>query len=121
MIDLIGRPYALGADGTGQDGAVDCIHLVYIVLNRLGIETPTFNPKWYTSGRVRIFRDLLKWGVVIDAPLYDGDVVLLPRPTATFAVAWNKGCLYINQPLNAVAWCHLAQLRSSRSFRMKGI
>ena len=49
MIDLIGRPYRLGADGTGADGAIDCIHLVYVVLERLNIPTPDFKDDWYNK------------------------------------------------------------------------
>ncbi len=43
--DLVGMRYKLGADGS--NGEIDCIHLVYTVLERLGIPTPAFNDGWY--------------------------------------------------------------------------
>lgn len=119
MIDLIGKPYRLGADGSDPDGALDCIHLVYTVLDRLGIATPMFDPSWYDGNKIQILRALLRWGVRIDRPQYDGDVLLLPQAAATFAVSWSHGCLYINQHLMAVAWCPLLDRPNCRCFRMK--
>ena len=60
MIDLIGRPYRLGANGTGADGAIDCIHLVYVVLERRNIPTPVFKDDWYNQSVRQYGRDLLK-------------------------------------------------------------
>ena len=97
MIDLIGRPYRLGADGTGPDGAIDCIHLVYVVLERMGIPTPEFQADWYNQSVRQYGRDLLKWGTRVDEPQYDGDVLLLDQGDPVFAVVWSKGCLYINK------------------------
>jgi hypothetical protein len=98
VIDLIGRPYRLGADGTGADGAIDCIHLVYVVLERMNIPTPEFRDDWYNQSVRQYGRDLLKWGSRIDQPGYDGDVLLLDQ---------------------AVAWCPIDGVSNSHCFRMK--
>ena len=119
MIDLIGKPYILGADGTGPDGAIDCIHLVYVVLERMGIPTPEFQDDWYNQSVRQYGRDLLKWGTRVDEPQYDGDVLLLDQGDPVFAVVWSKGCLYINSHLKAVAWCPISIVSSSHCFRMK--
>ena len=119
MIDLIGRPYRLGADGTGADGAIDCIHLVYVVLERMNIPTPKFKNDWYNQSVRQYGRDLLKWGSRIDQPGYDGDVLLLDQGDPVFAVVWSRGCLYINRHLKAVAWCPIGTLSSRYYFRMK--
>ena len=119
MIDLIGRPYRLGADGTGADGAIDCIHLVYVVLERMNIPTPKFKDDWYNQSVRQYGRDLLKWGSRIDQPGYDGDVLLLDQGDPVFAVVWSRGCLYINRHLKAVAWCPIGTLSNKCCFRMK--
>jgi hypothetical protein len=119
VIDLIGRPYRLGADGTDADGAIDCIHLVYNVLDRLGIATPDFKASWYDNNWRAISRDLLCWGRRIKMAEYDGDVLVLPQANATFAVTWSNGCLYVNQHLMAVAWCPIGKLSCSHCFRTK--
>lgn len=118
MIDLVGTPYRYGADGS--DGAIDCIHLVYTVLGRLGISTPPFKPDWYGAGRVSIARDLLRWGRRIPVPAYDGDVALLPQEAAAFAVTWQNGLLYINRDLLQVAWCPIGVMPKCPCFRMRG-
>ena len=119
MIDLIGRPYRLGANGTGADGAIDCIHLVYVVQERLGIPMPPFKDEWYGQSIRQYGRDLLKWGSRIDQPGYDGDMLLLDQGNPVFAVVWSRGCLYINRHLKAVAWCPIGTVSSSHCFRMK--
>lgn len=119
MLHMLGKPYRLGADGTDADGAVDCINLVYMTLAELGIEAPTFQKSWYTASRIRIIRDLLNWGRRIDEVEYDGDVLLLPQAQATFAVTWNRGCLYINQHSKVVAWCPIGSLPTNHCFRSR--
>ena len=119
MIDLIGRPYRLGADGTGADGAIDCIHLVYAVLKRMNIPTPEFKDDWYNQSVRQYGRDLLKWGTRVDEPQYDGDVLLLDQGDPIFAVVWSRGCLYINRHLKAVAWCPIDEVSNNHCFRMK--
>jgi hypothetical protein len=103
-VDLIGRPYRLGADGTGADGAIDCIHMVYVALDDMGIPTPAFNAGWYEAPRRQIARDLLTWGRRIPKGSYDGDILLLQQDQTAFAVAWSQGILYINNRLQKVAW-----------------
>lgn len=119
MIDLIGRPYRLGADGSDADGALDCIHLVFTALDRLGLPHPERRQEWYDGKSFA--RDLLTWCRRIKAPGYDGDVLLLPQETTAFAVYWENGCLYINQHLKAVAWCPIGGVPSYRCFRLKSV
>ena len=119
MIQLIGTPYALGANG--DDNAIDCIHLVYAVLRQLAIATPPFDTAWYEASNRRILRDLLTWGNRVDIPQYDGDVVLLREKTTAFAVTWQNGLFYINKDLKAVAWCPIGILPILYCFRTKNI
>jgi hypothetical protein len=119
MMDLIGRPYRLGADGTDPDGALDCIHLVYEVLSRLGIRTPPFNAAWYDASNRTIARDLLRWGTRISYPAYDGDIAVLLQPSTAFSVTWQTGILYINRHLSQVAWCPIGTLQTYHCFRTK--
>ena len=115
--DLVGVPYRRGADGT--DGAIDCIHLVYAVLERLEIRTPAFRQEWYEAGWRDIARDLLKWGYRIPGPRYDGDVLLFPQSAQAFGVTWHAGILYINQMTKRVAWCPVSNVTPSHCFRSK--
>jgi hypothetical protein len=117
--DLIGRPYRWGADGT--DAEIDCIHLVYVVLERLEIQTPPFKPEWYTASKRQIVRDILSWGRRIGRPEYDGDILLLRQSSWAFAVTWQTGILYINRHLKKVAWAPAQAFSDPICFRMKGI
>lgn len=115
--DLVGKPYRLGADGS--DGAIDCIHLVYTVLGRLGIPTPEFQADWYTADIKTVLRDIHKWGRRVAQPQYDGDVLLLRQTGWGFAVVWQDGILYVNGELQKVAWSPLCAVQDCRSYRMK--
>jgi hypothetical protein len=115
--DLIGRPYRLGADGSGDE--IDCIHLVYEVQRRLGIAMPPFNAGWYEAGKWQVTRDLLTWGERVGEPLYDGDILLVPQDGWAFAVTWQTGILYINRQLEKVAWCPTQSLASRHCFRSR--
>lgn len=115
--DLVGKPYRLGADGS--DGSIDCIHLVYTVLNRLQIPTPKFQPDWYTADIKTVLRDIHKWGRRVAQPQYDGDVLLLRQGGWGFAVVWQDGILYINGKVQKVAWSPLCAVQDCRSYRMK--
>lgn len=117
--DLIGRPYRLGADGTGFDGAIDCIHLVFDVHRRLGLSVPVTRQAWY-QGRY-VARDMLTWWRRIDVAEYDGDVLLIPQPAVAFSVFWKQGCLYINQISETVAWCPIGAMPKARCFRSKSV
>jgi hypothetical protein len=119
VIQLIGTPYKLGADGT--DNAIDCIHLVFTVLQQLAITTPPFDAAWYEASDRRILRALLTWGNRIHNPEYDGDVVLLREKTTAFAITWQNGLFYINKDLKAVAWCPIGILPTLYCFRTKSI
>jgi hypothetical protein len=116
--DLIGRPYRIGANGSGAE--IDCIHLVYEVLRRLDIATPPLDPAWYEGGSGRtIARALLDWGKRVDKPSYDGDVLLIRQPGWAFAVTWQTGILYINRNLNKVAWSPSAMFHGHHCFRSR--
>jgi hypothetical protein len=110
--------YKLGADGS--NGEIDCIHLVYTVLERLNIPKPEFKQSWYNASPRTVVRELKAWGNRVDRPEYDGDVLLMTQGPWAFAVVWLNGVLYINTEVERVSWCSLQQLRSFRCFRMKG-
>lgn len=111
-------PYRLGADGS--TGEIDCIHLVYKVLDELDIETPNFDPQWYEASTKAVLRELLSWGDRVDRPTYDGEVILIPQDRWAFAAVWNQGILHISKLTNKVAWCPLHALSNVHCFRMKG-
>lgn len=118
--DLIGLPYKLGSDGS--NGTIDCIHMVYAALRRMGIKTPQFNPTWYNASARVIYRDLKAWGRQINSPQYDGDVLLiLEAGRPIFAVAWETGIIYINQQTEKVAWSTEQAFTRYRCFRTKEI
>ena len=116
--DLVGMRYRLGADGS--NGEIDCIHLVYTVLERLNIPKPEFKQSWYNASPRTVVRELKAWGNRVDRPEYDGDVLLMTQGPWAFAVVWLNGVLYINTEVERVSWCSLQQLKSFRCFRMKG-
>ena len=113
--DLIGRPYKLGADGSGPE--IDCIHLCYVALSRMGIETPPFKKSWYEAEEREIVRDILKWGFRVERPEYDGDILLLPQLNWAFAVTWQNGVLYINPQTMKVDWALAQAFTAPRCFR----
>jgi hypothetical protein len=115
---LIGLRYRLGA--TGQDGEIDCIHLVYAVLERLGIAAPEFNADWYTASSITVARALLAWGNRLSKPKYDGDVLVSAQIPWAFSIVWQQGVLYINRQTERVQWCQLAAISNCHCFRMKG-
>tara|TARA_B100000902_G_C27220755_1_gene869550 strand:+ start:973 stop:1347 length:375 start_codon:yes stop_codon:yes gene_type:complete len=116
--DLIGLRYKRGADGT--NGEIDCINLCYVVLKRLEIETPPFDTSWYEESKFKIFRDLYSWGVRIDRPAYDGDIILIPDKTGfNFAVSWQKGILYCNPHQKIVNWCLAQSFKKLYCFRSR--
>jgi hypothetical protein len=115
--DLIGMPFELGADGS--NGKIDCIHLCYLVLERVGIAPPPFKTSWYGANKHRVLRDLLNWGERIRAPQYDGDILLLPQQSWAFAVTWDNGILYINQQTQTVAWSLAHMFMTPHCFRTK--
>lgn len=115
MYDLIGKPYRLGADGS--DDHIDCIHLVYTVLQRLDIPRPSFNPVWYDSNWRVVLKALREWGPRTMEPSYDGDVVLLSHNKFVFGVVWQSGILYINDPLETVSWNAISAFKIARAYR----
>lgn len=117
MFDLIGRPFRLGADGSDSDKALDCIHLVYTVLDRLEIWRPDFDPTWYTARQRVVLKALNNWGFRIHSPQYDGDVVLLPHRNYSFGVAWQDGILYTAAMTKRVDWCPFRLLPRCRCYR----
>ncbi len=99
---LIGLDYRLGADGS--NGEIDCIHLVYLAPEDMGIEAPPFDPGWYESDWRPIARAILAWGRRIDQPRYDGDLVVDPTHKHAFGVAWSGGILAIGEKSKKVQW-----------------
>jgi hypothetical protein len=119
MLDLLGRPYRLGADGGGDDGAIDCIHLVYEVRTRLQLPCPPFQQNWYSAPMRSVLRDMLRWGERIEKPLYDGDVALVPSERWIFAVTWDRGLLLVSAITEKVRWCPYRSVPSCHYFRHK--
>ena len=116
--DLIGIKYRLGADGSS--GEIDCIHLCYVVLDRLGISTPVFNEFWYRASKRDILRDILSWGYRVHEPRYtDGDVLLIPQNSWAFAVIWDKGVLYIDPFMKRVQWSTPQRFTQLHCFRSR--
>ena len=110
---MIGMPYRLG----GGDGYIDCIQMVYVALEDMGIPTPPFNQDWYNQSRFRFCRDFLTWGKRVIGQSYDGDVLLFDGQGPMFGVVWEGGALHINQMTERVAWCPLTQLGKHWSVR----
>ena len=113
--DLIGLEYVPAADGT--DNKIDCIWLVYKVLDLLKVPTPAFNWKWYDNDSRLIFRSLLQWGKRITSPFIDGDVLILPDDNWAFAVVWQGGFLHINPITKKTAWSPLDMAGNCLAFR----
>ncbi len=95
-------PYRLG--GTGSDNTIDCINLVYRVLECLEIETPEFDFNWYNASGFKIMRDFRRWGVPVAEPSYNGDTVLLTNDRIAFGVVWDRGLLTVSEATKAVIW-----------------
>jgi hypothetical protein len=116
---FIGFDYELGADGT--DRKIDCIHLVLAVLEDLGIERPPLDPTWYEGSRHKIARDLIGWGMRIEAPSYDGDTIVWTDRLFAFGVVWSQGILAISDRTRKVAWFPLRRvsLTDAKCFRTK--
>ena len=111
---LIGVPFVYGQDGL--DG-IDCIHLVYRVLQHYKVPTPDFDPTWYESSyRVHI-RSLRNWGKRVRGNLYNGDVIWITGDTPTFAVVWQQGILYISEARKAVHWLPISEFKDIKAFR----
>ena len=116
--DLIGMPYRLGADGS--DGYIDCIHLCYKALERMGINAPEFKPSWYEASKWEVCRDLMRWGFRVEKAEYDGDILLLPQQSWAFAVTWQTGILYVNRMSKKIQWSSVRLLTKYHCFRTKG-
>ena len=112
--------YCLGGDGTA--GEIDCIHMVLVVQQELGITAPAVNAEWYAGNRWAIYRDLLNWGKEIEQPTYDGDVIVWPGDDWAFGVVWQGGLLLLNRKIERVQWSPLAMtssLTGCRYFRSR--
>ena len=118
-LDLLGRPYRLGADGTGEDGAIDCIHLVYYVRSYLNLSSPPFDAAWYSASKTAVLRALLTWGVRVHTPTYDGTVALVPQNSWAFGVTWMQGVLTIHNISQRVVWSQITALQSAHYFWQK--
>ena len=116
-VELIGRPYKLGADGSQAE--IDCIHLVYKALAYMNIKAPKFKKSWYTDSKFSIHKELLSWGYKAEKAEYNGDVLLLPSDDWAFAVTWEKGILYINRVSMKSCWMPISQLKKYHCYRMR--
>ena len=102
LIDLIGTPYVYGQ--------TDCIHLTLTALERMGIDAPPLDRRWYEMPIRQWARDLIKWGERVDRPSYDGDVIVSPEPG--FSVVWNQGILLTSQTAGKASWYPLKSMNS---------
>ena len=112
-------PFEYGAKG---DGAIDCIHMVYRVLEEYEIPKPAFNEDWYNQGPGEYLRDLLRWGERLpqerlNGSLYNGDVLWMPGNGPIFAAIWQTGVLHINPRLNRVHWLPQTVFQELQGFR----
>jgi hypothetical protein len=110
-------PYRFGADGS--DGYIDCIHLCYEVLERLNIDAPPFKQSWYEASKWAICRDLMRWGDRVKKPEYDGDILLLPERSWTFAVMWQMGIMYVQPHAQKVQWSSAQLFTTYHCFRTR--
>jgi hypothetical protein len=108
---LIGRKYEYGSD--------DCIHLVVDALKALGKNPPEVESRWYSLSSRGILRELATYCDTLDAPAYDGDIILFGAKPPEFGVQWQSGILFINHWISAVDWKPVASFMIRRSYRMK--
>ena len=108
---LIGRRYVYGD--------TDCIHLVIDALSAMGMNPPAVNSDWYTMTPRQVLAELKRYCTAIDAPTYDGDIVIVADQPLAFGVAWQNGILFINRFTQAVDWKPASALMIRRSYRMK--
>jgi len=102
--DLIGRPYRYGATGSDPDQAVDCIHVVLLALDEMGLPRPPSSQHWYSASWRQVARELLEWGKRVETAKLDGDVVLLSTEKHAFGVVWQQGVIHISEIRQEVAW-----------------
>tara|TARA_Y100000004_G_scaffold98112_1_gene109925 strand:+ start:2889 stop:3233 length:345 start_codon:yes stop_codon:yes gene_type:complete len=108
--NLIGRKYS--------DGKADCIHLVFDVLDQLGIKNPGVQSAWYEMTPKQVLGELNRYCDRVRHPSYDGDIALLDVRPMAFGVVWQNGVLYINNFLSAVDWKPEGSLSIRRFYRM---
>lgn len=96
-----------------------CHQLVIEALTLMGLQPPADQPDWYSLGIKGILREVKKYCDAIDAPAYDGDVVLLASDPPALGVTWQNGILYLNRLTGRVDWKPLCALTILRSYRMK--
>ena len=96
-----------------------CHQLVIEAMQAMGLDAPADQPDWYGLDMKGILREVKKYGDAIDAPAYDGDVVLLAADPPALGVTWQNGILYLNRLTQTVDWKPLSALTIRRSYRMK--
>lgn len=113
---FLGMRYRYGGDGS--DGYIDCIHLVYGCLQVLKVPTPKFKQSWYGASAREVLKDINSWGIRIDRPRYDGDIIVLPDPETSwsFGVTWRTGLLTVH-PSQRVIWTPSTLVPISRAYR----
>ena len=115
---LIGLRYRFGA--TGENGEIDCIHLVIKALNLMGFSPPPCARRWYKMTEAEIIGELQRYTDQIDRPVYNGDIAAWHDTRPAFGVTWETGLLYINRQTERVDWKPLGMFTIHRCFRMKG-
>jgi hypothetical protein len=88
-------------------------------MREIGLNAPEDQPDWYSLDIKGILREVRKYGEAIEAPTYDGDVVLLASNPPALGVTWQNGVLYLNRLTGTADWKPLSALTILRSYRMK--
>lgn len=88
-------------------------------MTAMGLDPPSDQPDWYSLEIKGILREVRRYGDPIEAPLYDGDVVLLASNPAALGVTWQNGILYLNRLTGTADWKPVSALTILRSYRMK--
>jgi hypothetical protein len=96
-----------------------CHQLVIEAMQAMGLDAPPDQPDWYNLKMKGILREVKKYGDAVDAPAYDGDVVLLASDPPALGVTWQNGILYLNRLTGVVDWKPVSALTIRRSYRMK--
>jgi hypothetical protein len=96
-----------------------CHQLVLEAMQAMGLDAPSDQPDWYSLGMKGILREVKKYGDAVDAPAYDGDVVLLASDPPALGVTWQNGILYLNRLTGTADWKPVSALTILRSYRMK--
>ena len=85
----------------------------------MGMDPPAVKAAWYEMSPRAVLRELDFYCIRVDAPTYDGDIVVVAAEPLAFGVTWQNGILFINRLTSSVDWKPLGALTIRRSYRMK--